>query len=42
MYDSSTGMIVADGYIDLQPPADDESTAQISGTSMPEVGWTSV
>lgn len=42
MYDPSSGKIVADGYIDLQPPPDDESRLVISGVNMPVVGWASV
>lgn len=42
MYDSSSGKIVADGYIDLQPPPDDESRLDISGVNMPVIGWASV
>lgn len=42
MYDASAGKIVADGYIDLQPPADDPHEQLISGVNMPVVGWASV
>lgn len=42
MYNPTTGKIVADGYIDLQPPADNETQTYISGYAMPEVGWVSV
>lgn len=42
MYDPSSGKIVADGYIDLQPPPDDETRLVISGANMPVVGWASV
>lgn len=42
MYDETSGKIVADGFVDLQPPPDDESRLVISGINMPVVGWASV
>lgn len=42
MYDQASGKIVADGFVDLQPPPDDESRLVISGINMPVVGWATV